>query len=930
MFTLNVCSKMLVNHELYKWVSSIIDLPFLHQYFQANFRNTLKQCRKKYSKRRVIVITYNLKRKSNKTLVLKYNRIKIHGGFGRGRRRPLKKVWNFYGQLILHRQPQNRVQKVAKIKPNRTKRKDEKRKEEKPKEEKPKVEKAKVKSPPPIERDEPANDNSDGYEFVYYQSSDEETADIGIINSSDISPPVVTTANEPIVAEISSSNDISPATDDVEIGEVRSNSNPAGDASGKGANDVASVEADSSNTVDRNGGIETNDISTCTQYSNESTMEASDVCDRLRQQLELLKKGKKDGSRLTPGISERLSISRRTSINNLSTSSRPVNVTDDENSKSKELSPPVTQNKVIAKQLPPPPSARTMQCSSTANRSVGFIDTLINKLYSTGTAVSVDERLRALRQRRMSVVPTESSHLNKSKERPRSAPKKGPNTNKTSNDTTARSKSFIARRNSCSSPEFYGFDSMKVNDAPGLLPTPRVQKPTDKQSVFVSEELDTFMKENDLDNVATVSIPEARQTYDEALLTENAEPPAMQVPHRPDSMSRPRTLAEKRILYEKRKDFKFLMIENESSVYHELKKREKDGRNFDNSLLKGMLDGNSPFTRDCWRATCWLNTDLNRFFFQTIQYGDQEIKVFSGRGNNKFKLLYALNTDDKHKKDAKFKIRKLKSIRCTRLCRAMDKIKINNIDEYCRNLNRKIKTDPEIVEPNIEPMRKLNMITNVSRPYVKPGPLCSKIAAKRTSVDVEYGPYQSYEMPTVQLEVWPRLEQPLPEQIQPYLKLILPHDHITDQWAKFAVCAVKTQTRKRNSRKFKRPEDEDLGSFIFDIPYENNQKKMLVRRRRMHNHWEPLPLDDNYAYRFSKDLDHTDTVAIECADVLSQMITSVAITANENQFIDQDPDIDYIGKIVPIGNYMKLKSRARPKVSPGNEGSKSTQQNKVM
>lgn len=923
---------MQVNKELIKWVSSLVDnWQLLHQYFLANINETFKQCRRKFSKRRVIVIAYNLKRNlKNKKLVLTYNRLKIHGGFGKGRRLPTRKLWFFYSLAFAHNRPPNRVRKIVnKSKPKRSKRNVVKQKVE-PKQ-------------PIIEKDEPANDNSDDTEFLYYQSSDDETADIGIINSSDIAPTVFAIASEPIIAE-ATPNEITTATDDgsastadkIQIVTINANAadDPRDEANNQSVSVDASVEPDSNQTIDRDDGdFQSNDISSCIPYSNDSTMDASDVSERLRHQLELLKKGKSDVSLLTQGTSERSSTSRRSSGSNLSASSRCINETEDDVNKTKELNSPAPLERVIRKQLSTASTKNTPEPTNSINsRSTGFIDSLISKLKSTGTAVSVDERLRALRQRRMSVVTIESSQLNKSKERPRSAPKKMPISTDPKENKIAASNSFTARSNSCSSPEFYGFDLMKVNDVSGLLPTPRVQKPTDKQSVFISEELDTFMKENDFDNRTTVEIPAARTIHDEALLTEDAEPPAMQVPHRPDSMLRPRTLAEKRILFEKRKDFKFLMIENESSVYHELKKREKNGRNFDNSLLKGILDGNSPFTRDCWRATCWLNTDLNRFFFQAIQYGEQEIKVFSGRGNNKNKFLCGINTDEKDKKDAKLKIRRLKSIRCTRLCRLMDKIKINNIDEYCRNLNSKVKNEikGEIAESNVEPIRKLNMITSVSRPYNKPGPLCSKIAAKRTSVDVEYGPYQSFEMPTVQLEVWPRLEQPLPEQIQPYLKLILPHDKITDQWAKFAVCAVKTQTRKRNSRKFKRPEDENLGSFTFDIPYENNQKKILVRRRRMHDHWEPLPLLDNYEYKFSKVAVKSDAVAVECADVLSQLITSVAITANENQFIAQDPDIDYVGKVVPIGNYMKHKSRVRPKVSPGHEGSKSTQQNKVM
>lgn len=457
-----------------------------------------------------------------------------------------------------------------------------------------------------------------------------------------------------------------------------------------------------------------------------------------------------------------------------------------------------------------------------------------------------------------------------------------------------------SQHSTCSSADFVGFDSLnKTTDVSNLLlPTPRVER-TYKKSVFVSEELDAFMKENALDNVAKIVIRSPPKIIDEAMITEDAQPPNMSIPERPGNMQKPRTLAEKRLILQRQKDVRYLMIEHESTVYHELKKRVKLGTAYSNLALKTIQDAEIPFTRDCWRVTSWINTQNNHFFYRTIRFDDQELKLTGGRGNNEEKLLREIRTDEKFV---------TKSNKCcsNEMCEPIENIQINNYDDFMHEIEEKNIIEPIKIEPNNLVTRKLS---SLKTEYVKPSPLCKKVKNRR-SLDIEFSQIEILELPKVQLEVWPEIGQSLPDTIKPLMKTIIGDDNIiTPMWANFAVSVIQqknppVQSHKQR-RKYKKPSPERKPSFVFDIPYVNNQTKMLVRRRRKptnyYNVVESMNELDNPT-KFNQDIDQTDALAVDCAHVLSNMIHSVAVSLNENNFIHNDPDIDYVGKIVPNQN----------------------------
>lgn len=886
---------MLLNKRQFDWVSSVFNnLPVISRYFQTCAQRILKKCRQKYVRRHMNIVSYRLKRirrKKYRIAVIKYNGLKIRGGFGKGRKRRRHRVWKYYRLVfILGKKPRKSSKKLRQTKPKPAA----------------KQQPTKVSSTKPQTPLKPTNnlnisiDPNDDTEFIYYQSSDEETSGIRIVKSSDIELPSFIAAND-VVAQAGRSAQPS-----------KSGSTNAMD--GKADKAATKHNKKVTNTSSISRGVREPD-SESDKDPDEQLRKEGDVTDRLRQQLELLKKGKGDVSLLGSRKSARILFSQQNSRVSSPSESRRSSGPDEKGNKKAAIRTSTSRNASPLKKSFRNNSLTTIDSTV---RSTGFIDSLINKLSSTGPVKGTQNDAAKSVQSQKKRFGQNEVFANGHHDLLRTSPKKKPE------QSSSKGKA------NCSSPDFYGFDSVsKSCNVSSLLPTPRGGKEPEKKSAFVSEELDTFMIENALENVKNVPVPFAKHSYDEALLTADAEPPTMKEPHRLATMERPRTLAEKRILFEKKKDIKSLMIENENSIYHALKKRKKEGVSFDNSLLKGIIDGQIPFTRDTWRATCWLNTDHNKFFFQTIKHDGAEIKVFGGRGNFDRKILCEIVSGTKDKKTVSSKIQKQKAIRCSRLCRPIEMVKIRNLDDYMKQLNAPIKMEITEDAIKVELPKRVQMLNDAPRGFIKPGPMCSKVATNRSSVDAEYGPFRTFTLPRVQLEIWPKFEKPLPPTIQPYMKLILPFENITDEWAKFAVSAVKIpETRRRKSRLLLEA-DEDK-SFVFDIPYENDQKKILVRRRRMHSHWEPFPLQDDYSYEFKKAVDPANPLEVECADILSDMITSVAITANENRFMKQDPDIDYVGKVVPIGYKTLPPKLGKPKVSPSAEGAKTTQKNKIM
>lgn len=697
------------------------------------------------------------------------------------------------------------------------------------------------------------------------------------------------------------------------------------------------TEADGTNEDDdtnedslsnQNHHIEDTDISFEASDASILTGSGHDISEQLRQQLALLKQPKREVSlfasketrshaniRSTPSVYRRTNSSLIDESKKASSSSNAKSSTKSSNESKNDANKSIDNSNTVQR-----------ECSDQVQKSKsngGIIDSLFNKFGSINKVVPVRVKSKSASSECATVV----------------APKKslpGPKRFKRdeANDCVV-STSFDCNLDDSNhstnsvAVEFLGFDLANKNmDVSALLPTPKAAT-SNEQAAFVSEYLDTFMKENSLEKVNTELkfITPKRYNADEALMTTDAQPPNLSVPAR--SMHRPRTLAEKRMFFQQQNDINLLIIENESTVYHELKKREKLATAYDNTLIRSIQDGNIPFTRDGWLAACWISTSNNRFLYRTISFDDMEIKLVGSRGNNVQKVAFEINTDDK--KACLSKILKRTLNDCPKRCPPIDGVRINNIDAILDD--KKIKTENDSQSTQKCGIFKKSRLCMFLREYLTPGPKCKKVHFKsnrKSSFDLEYGPLELVHLPTVQLDIWPQIGIQLPDHIKPILKTIPTNTNvITPEWAKFAVSVVRENPKQvKHRRKYKKPEIEKPQAITFTIPYENHEKKILIRRRRRsvivfnENDTKSEQIESFYRndddgsnqLTFAQHIDPSDTVSMECASILTSMIDSVAIAVNDTNFIKHDPDIDYVGKIVPIGSGAKDSAKNTNKV----------------
>ncbi|XP_055531963.1 uncharacterized protein LOC129722520 isoform X2 [Wyeomyia smithii] len=447
--------------------------------------------------------------------------------------------------------------------------------------------------------------------------------------------------------------------------------------------------------------------------------------------------------------------------------------------------------------------------------------------------------------------------------------------------------------NSNSSSEFYGFDEGEVvkldkPSVPGLLPTPIVKKSRPNAPFLAHGTSFEDIKIENRDDLFR----------EEGLISFGSLPPRLKCPRRPDDMVRPRTVAQKRILLQKKNDVRYLMIDNESKIFHELEKRSKNiDAELDFERMLELQNQNIPFTRDTWRALAWLRTEKGKYFFQSLRVDNHSIKLSGCKGN------HASKRHGKKQFSVPPTISRKLSCRCPELLE-------NYIQDISASIqpSSKVKIEPEETETvAFEPDKKL-LCNDISRATskIRPGPLSSKLSYNQesrtiTEEDAYLGPLEILEMPRVEIEVFPRIDRPLDPAVKPYLKMILPFRGITEKWARFAVSTLKTPDR-----------DEDESSFSFSLPYNNNQHRLLIRRRLLEEtpgrsrllssaeNRQKFEAELEQPLSFRKHLDvgddklkQIDPVEKECADILSEMTNAIAIGLADELFIDQDPDCDY-------------------------------------
>lgn len=491
-----------------------------------------------------------------------------------------------------------------------------------------------------------------------------------------------------------------------------------------------------------------------------------------------------------------------------------------------------------------------------------FIDSLLNKIKSNSRDDIVSSKTNS-KTMKISNIPNES--VNESNENILDILAKSNHDSDVSDGSITEFHGFHS--------EEVGFDDLKNN-------------PKDPSSAFVSEKLDKFMKANLLEDCSNVTIPVRKFEYDSNMPSEFELPIQLECPEY-ISNRKFRTVAEKRESLEKKKSIKCLMIESESTIYWEHKRRQKDKDLCNYELIHDVQDLKIPFRRGTWKTASWLATEKGQFYFLSIHLDSEKIlNFYGGKGNFPKKTLEL----------SLVKPKILTDNMCSSSCKIFHNyptIKINKsikLNQILSILSKKrhFGDGSSDSEKSLSPPKKMKKTIVRS----KAGPLSSK-TNDIDKEDILVSSLDIYEMPKIQLEVWPRKNFEFENTIKSYLKYVQPSDFITEEWAKFASSTVVEPNAETSKEKTKR-------SFIFDIPYTNNQQKILVRKMKSRYN----SLDKNVDYRkeiralkeplkILDNINNDNEISNDISSYLKDMFASVAISVCGDAIVKRDPDIDY-------------------------------------
>ncbi|GAB0095603.1 hypothetical protein DMENIID0001_110000 [Sergentomyia squamirostris] len=436
----------------------------------------------------------------------------------------------------------------------------------------------------------------------------------------------------------------------------------------------------------------------------------------------------------------------------------------------------------------------------------------------------------------------------------------------------------IKDEESCSSTEFYGFNENDTQ-TPGLLRTPVVRQ-AGSNSAFVSEKCDKLLEKLGSIPVDKAVGPKVKTGFqpksDDGRVNTDSEPPKLECPGLPQHM-KPRTLAEKMQML-KLKPVGYQVMDQENSVYHLLKKRMKEPPNEKlfqqaNRILMQPV----PMRRNVWKTATWLNTRNDHYIYRYVKHQGGEVKLFGCYGNFKSKKIFRIpeNGPLKRKPGQVFRC-------CMARCYPKN-IKFNNVLEmFRRKEEAPVEQDDFLKSLNIDIPKRIWNLKETRR--IPPGPLSRK--AKFVKEYENLGSLETFPLPRVFLQVSPRVNIPFPLEIRRYLTENCPYESMTEDWIKFALSTM--QNHDGTTSDNQEPTE-------FEIPYENNRRRILVSRevhsrKRKEKSTEVFNADE--CLTFGENLPDDDLV-LECADILEEMIDSVAIGICEDNFSKDDPDLDY-------------------------------------
>ncbi|XP_017867937.1 PREDICTED: uncharacterized protein LOC108616922 [Drosophila arizonae] len=441
------------------------------------------------------------------------------------------------------------------------------------------------------------------------------------------------------------------------------------------------------------------------------------------------------------------------------------------------------------------------------------------------------------------------------------------------------------RFNDEASEDFVEFDDSAHQ--PGMLLTPLVPqscKTLDGNGAFVSDALEAYMKKNNLRDTRSADRELLEPMYQDGRVTAHSVPPHMDMPAVPDSLQKLRTVAERRHYLQRSKNQKMAIINNEANIYRELQRKQRQ-RKVKIAAMQQLQSPitQMPFTRQGWQAASYVSTETDKYYYQVIRIDGEMVRLPGSQGNN------ARREKQPHRNA--LTAQELATLQCSDRC----------VDAALRNELKVIPTR------QCQLKGKLQKLNQYPLPAVfRPCPLSQKPYQKPLDDDTAAlllagGSMAVVSMPTVHLDVKPQLGRPLNEIAKRYLQYILPHHDITREWAEFSVSTLQESPNSmREAEAQAAVQSTNVGrrkSFTFVIPYMNDRNHILVRRVVDRSE----KLDESFSasqpperlrdLEFRKLLpENADDIALDCADMVNDMINTVAISCSENSFISVDVD----------------------------------------
>lgn len=366
----------------------------------------------------------------------------------------------------------------------------------------------------------------------------------------------------------------------------------------------------------------------------------------------------------------------------------------------------------------------------------------------------------------------------------------------------------------------------------------------------------------------------------------NSEPPKMQAPEMPLNVQRPRTLAEKRQLIGNNNE-KFLIVEQESKIYRQVQ-RKKSQMEINYNLLDAMLYEDIPVYPGPWKVLTWLRTREGNFIHQYINLNGCNYRLNGSCGNHshKFFPLQSSMPFPKHQS----------SLVSSSKCCIGGRIK----KRYFDSLLIMPAIRRFVLKETVDPFKKLETkYLNNQLVTIKPRPLSKKIEyinmnRKLLNCDEDsafLGDYLKYEMPNIILETKVQTKTPLAPTVKQYLKEILPHRDMSENWCNFALTALTTKEETQADIK---------NTFEFIIPYQDNKRNILAReiiRAKEDTELLRIPysidddedVEDEMDWTFSKNTDKNDPVECDIVDIIKDLTNSVFINLNDDLFTQDEP-----------------------------------------